>query len=313
MSKQRRIHYPNGFYQVKLSANVQQSLFVIQQDVDYFYHLLHQGTQRYHYRCHAFCLLPDAIHLLIQISEQPLSKLMHNLSFRYTRYFQQQHDYQGHVFSGRYKAVLLEPGANVLASLRYIHLQPVREKLIDNANQYEWSGQKAYMGKQHVNFLTSEQLLQQFDPDLQQARVFYQGYLLASLRKPSASAVIDVTTPVGIIGSRDFIGKVARLEAPSSTLHIDDLVTLVCQQFNLSRKMLMALGKQRHTADARGMLAMLVKQQPHINFVDLAKLMQRDASSLSSHASRMEQRCRNNKHLQQQFEQLSAKLALRAA
>ncbi|MDQ6962001.1 MAG: transposase, partial [Mariprofundaceae bacterium] len=86
------------------------------------------------------------IHLAIQVSNVPLSNIMQNSSFRYIRWFNYRQKRFGHLFQGRYKAILIDHNTYFLDLVRYIHLNPVRAKMVKDARDYEWSGHRAYLG-----------------------------------------------------------------------------------------------------------------------------------------------------------------------
>tara|TARA_R110000868_G_scaffold380784_4_gene647044 strand:+ start:35910 stop:36842 length:933 start_codon:yes stop_codon:yes gene_type:complete len=298
MPRQNRIHCPNAFYHVILQGNSHQTLFNDKQDGEYCYDLLAQGVERYGHRIHAFSFLGSSIQLLIQVNDTPLSDIMHNLSFRYTRWVNKRHQRNGHVFAGRYRAILVEPGEHLLSVLRYIHLQPVREDLASKPKDYFWSGHRCYLGEMTLPWLTTDDLLQRIDSDIEQARTFYQGYVVAGMRKANTDDFMNLVTQDNILGSEEFIAKVHGNEQPQSTqVDLQQLLQCVCKSFTIDEQALASLGKQRSSSDARGVLAMLVKQQPHINFVELSHVVNRDATTLSAHAARIEKRCKQDETL----------------
>src|SRR6185312_7959301 len=155
MARKPRIHCPGGVYHVTLVGNGGQQIFFSPDDSKQFYYLLAEGVRRYGYRVHAFCLITTHAHLLLQIAEIPLAKAIHNLSFRYTQWINQRQRRRGHLFQGRYKAILIE--VNQLPELiRLIHFDPVRAKLVNHPKEYRWSSQRAYLGQENLSWLTTE-------------------------------------------------------------------------------------------------------------------------------------------------------------
>jgi len=114
MARKPRLEVPGGLYHVILRGNAQQDIFFTDDDRQAFYDLLGEGSQRFGYRIHAFCLMTNHIHLAIQTSEKPLSQSLHNLSFRYTRYVNKTQNRAGHLFQGRYKALLVDADSYLL-------------------------------------------------------------------------------------------------------------------------------------------------------------------------------------------------------
>lgn len=96
---------------------------------------------------HAFCLMTNHIHLLIQVGATLLGKTMHDVLFRYAQYLHQRYGTDGHVFQDRYKAVPCATDAHLLTVLRYIHRNPVKHGVVDDPGKWEWSSHAAYLGE----------------------------------------------------------------------------------------------------------------------------------------------------------------------
>ena len=80
-------------------------------------------------RIHAFCQMTNHVHLIIQVGEIPLSRVMQNLSFRYTRYINSKYNRIGHLFQGRDKALLIDVNSYFVELVRYVHCNPVRAEV----------------------------------------------------------------------------------------------------------------------------------------------------------------------------------------
>lgn len=139
MARKPRIHYPGAFYHVMLRGNDGQVIFFDDSDRCRFYLLIQEGISRFRYRVHAFCCMGNHIHLTIQVSEIPLSRIIQNLSFRYTRWINRKYGRIGHLFQGRYKAILVDADIYLAQLVRYIHLNPVRGRLVMNPEDFSWS------------------------------------------------------------------------------------------------------------------------------------------------------------------------------
>ncbi len=135
------------------------SQFVSDADRCQFLLLLQEGIARFGHRIHAFCLMTNHVHLAIQVDTIPLSKIMQNLSFRYTRWFNRREQRIGHLFQGRYRAVLVERDSYLLELVRYIHLNPLRAGMVQDVVDYAWSGHRAYAGLDLLPWLTEDYML----------------------------------------------------------------------------------------------------------------------------------------------------------
>jgi len=138
MPRKPRIHYPGALYHVMLRGNGGADVFLEDGDRYRFYLLLQEGVERFGFRIHAFCLMDYHIHLALQVGEISLSRIMQNLSFRYTQWINWRTKRKGHLFQGRYKAILIEEDEYLLQLVAYLHLNPVRAGMIDNPIDYRW-------------------------------------------------------------------------------------------------------------------------------------------------------------------------------
>src|SRR5580765_8376046 len=138
MARKPRLHVSGGLYHVILRGNARQNVFFTAADRKYFFNLLAEGVGRFGYRVHAFCLMTNHLHLALQVGDVELSAGMKNLSFRYTRYLNTRLKRVGHVFQGRFKAFLVDQDRYGLALVRYLHLNPVRARMVKHAGAYAW-------------------------------------------------------------------------------------------------------------------------------------------------------------------------------
>jgi len=119
-----------------LRGNGGQDIFFSPEDRYRLFLLIQGGLERFRHRVHAFCLMNNHIHLAVQVSDISLSRIVQNLSFRYTRWVNSQQKRMGHLFQGRHKAVLVGRDNYLLELVRYIHLNPVRTGLVMRAEDY---------------------------------------------------------------------------------------------------------------------------------------------------------------------------------
>ena len=178
MTRKQRYHIPGAFYHIMMRGNDGQTIFFYNEERCRLCLLIQEGVEKYGHCIHAFCLMGNHIHLLIRVGLTPLSKIIHNLSFRYSQYFNRRHKKIGHVFQGRFKAILIQEEAYFLRLLRYIHMNPVRAHLVEEPEAYPWSGHGAYLGQMEFVWLTTEYGLGKFADQLGIARLKYRDYVL---------------------------------------------------------------------------------------------------------------------------------------
>ncbi len=126
MARHPRIHLAGALYHVMLRGNGGQSVFIDDEHREHFESLVGEGVARFEHRIHGYCWMANHVHLAIQVNQVPLAKIMQSLSFCYTRWLNKRQNRIGHLFQGRYKALLVDADAYLLELIRYIHLNPIR-------------------------------------------------------------------------------------------------------------------------------------------------------------------------------------------
>lgn len=178
MARPLRIEYPGAIYHVTSRGNARLRIYEDDQDRRSFLRLLEEVVDRYHWLCHAYCLMDNHYHLLIETSDGNLSQGMRQLNGIYTQRFNRRHGKVGHIFQGRFKAILVDRESYLLELCRYVVLNPVRTGTVARPAQYAWSsyGATAGMGKAPA-FLTRDWLLAQFGEDRHISQRKYQEFV----------------------------------------------------------------------------------------------------------------------------------------
>lgn len=147
MARPLRIEFPGAVYHVTSRGNERKPIFRDGEDRELFLEILHQITEKYNWVCHAYCLMDNHYHLLIETPEGNLSKGMRQLNGVYTQAFNRRHNRVGHIFQGRYKAILIQKDSHLLEACRYVVLNPVRAGVIQKPEDWPWSSYNATRGK----------------------------------------------------------------------------------------------------------------------------------------------------------------------
>lgn len=138
MPRHPRIHASGLLYHLMARGNNGQPTFLDQTDYDGFLTALQTTRGRYPFRLYAYVLMPNHVHLLVEVGATPTGKLMQALFTAYVRAFNRRHRRRGHLFQGRYKAIVCDRDSYLLELVRYIHLNPVRAGLVQRPG--EWPG-----------------------------------------------------------------------------------------------------------------------------------------------------------------------------
>ncbi len=147
MARPLRLEFPGALYHVTSRGDRQESTYEDDSDRDRFLSLLDDVSSRFNWLCPAYCLMDNHYHLLIETPEANLSKGMRQLNGVYTQRFNRAHSRSGHVFQGRYKAILVEKDSYLLELARYVVLNPVRAGMVRAAKDWRWSSYRATTGQ----------------------------------------------------------------------------------------------------------------------------------------------------------------------
>ncbi len=146
MTRPLRIEYPGALYHVMSRGNAHQDIYLDDKDRRIFLKNLENCIETHHLICHAYCLMNNHYHLLLETPDGNLSKAMRNINGIYTQGFNRRHGRVGHILQGRYKAYLIEKETYLLEITRYIVLNPVRAGLVGQPHLWRWSSYRATSG-----------------------------------------------------------------------------------------------------------------------------------------------------------------------
>src|SRR5512139_759104 len=177
MARRPRIHFNGALYHVISRGNHGQRTFRDEKDFKRFLAYLSNCKAKFPFRLFAYALMQNHIHLLLEVKRIPLSKIMQSLLVRYTRYFNTRHDEKGHLFQGRYKAIVCDKDVYLLELVRYIHLNPVRAKIVKRPEDYAWTGHFSYIGKGTESLIDEGFVLKQFSDNRSLARRRYRQFI----------------------------------------------------------------------------------------------------------------------------------------
>ena len=181
-----------------------------------FVEILAAVVERFHWLCHVYCLMDNHYHLLVETPEPSLARGMRQLNGVYTQRYNARHGKTGHVFQGRYKAVIVEKEAHLLEVSRYVVLNPVRAGTVKRPEQWRWSSYRATGGlcKAPV-FLKTDWLLMQFGSKRYEAQRAYRQFVRDGLEGPSPWKGL-----VGgiLLGGEEFVARCRALIDPRKPL-----------------------------------------------------------------------------------------------
>ena len=145
MARKPRIHYQGALYHVIVRGNNRSYIFRSKDHKEKYKKIVLKYKKRYRFKLYAYCIMDNHTHLLIEVADIPLAKIMQGIQQVFTQYYNRRNKTTGHVFEQRYKSFLCDKENYLLSLIRYIHQNPVRSKPTDTLN-YKWSSHREYLG-----------------------------------------------------------------------------------------------------------------------------------------------------------------------
>jgi REP element-mobilizing transposase RayT len=286
MARKPRVEFDGAFYHVIVRGNQRQKTFHDDHDRQSYLQRIEHYRQRYRFRLYAYVLMANHVHLLLETKSVGLAKIMQGIQGRYTQRYNRRHRKVGHLFQGRYQAILCDRDAYLLELVRYIHLNPARLKVPQNPWRYRWSSHAVYLGKPGTVKIDAEQILGQFSANLAAARRGYQKFMEDGLKQGHDEKYYE-TIDQRFLGEERFLEKVAErseareVEISGKKLGFARLLEAMAETHDVKSGDLLSAGRQRRWVATRAQLVYLARQWCGLTAKELGRRLHRDASMIS--------------------------------
>lgn len=201
-----RIEYPGAFYHITSRGNEQKDIFKSEHDFGKFLVYQETAVRRYGAIVHVYCLMNNHYHLLLETPHGNLSQIMRHINGAYTTYFNTKRQRVGHLFQGRYKAILVDADEYAEELSRYIHLNPVRAGIVTKLEDYDWSSYQSYVGKKKTpSWLKTDFILSYFGENKKISQEKYSEFVKAEVETESP---LKDTVASTILGGIDFVREI---------------------------------------------------------------------------------------------------------
>jgi len=314
MARKPRVHFPTALYHVIVRGNRRQAIFLEGKDFRTYLSFLAEYRTKYSFHLYAYALMRNHLHLLMAVEETPLSKIMQVLQFRYTRYFNRRYRKVGHLFQGRYKAILCDTDSYLLELVRYIHLNPVRSGLVGDPDKYLWTGHLSYIGKGEDDLLDKALVLSQFGKRRNQARGRYRRFVLDGLSLGHQKKYYEVKDQ-RYLGEDEFIDQIERIKTSAEPgffeIPLEDIVQEVIDHMAIGRDRMYSLSRDRRGAYGRAVVGYLARKLTGSLVKDIARHFQREPTTISEGVMKMESRVEKDRELARRIEYMRSNLMKR--
>lgn len=290
MPRGRRLSRINQCYHIMLRGVGGQNIFSEAAERVRFCLLLQAASEKHDFKIHAFCLLDNHVHLILEPVGAPISSCIHAFSFRYAQYFNKRHRRRGYLYQGRYKSILIEDGQYLKRLIRYIHLNPVEGGLCKDPQGYKWSSHRAYLGAAEYVWLTTEHVLCRFGSNKAESLLKFAEFFQSNVNARVENMEITKALKESVFGSASFtqtlIFKEHEFKENSLRISLEEALAFVCNRFQITKDKLVSSDKSKHYVDARSVLSLIAKKAKDWSLEDMAHALGKNNGTISRLASR---------------------------
>jgi putative transposase len=207
MARSLRIQYEGAFYHVTSRGNERKKIFFTLRDYEKIKEYISEAWQKFDFTVHCYVLMSNHYHLLIEVRDRNLPKIMHHINSSYSIYLNTKRKRCGHVFQGRYKAIIVDKDQYLSELSRYIHLNPVRAKMVEKPEMYPFSSYRAYITGSEDVIVRTATILSLFADESQSAKSRYKDFVEDVVGEDLESPLLK-SYGGGILGDEDFVNEV---------------------------------------------------------------------------------------------------------
>lgn len=206
MARKSRVEVEGGLYHIMTRGNNRQLIFNAHDDYLKMLVLLARQKCKLPFYLYAYCLMPNHVHLLMERRRDAIGRVMQRLLTGYSQYYNRKYRRIGHLFQGRYKGILCQTDQYLAELVRYIHLNPVRAKIVSRPEAYPYSSHRAYMGIDEPWLVDIEPVLRHFGANKKLARERFELFVSAGIKLDHREEFCRAEEG-RILGSEEFVEK----------------------------------------------------------------------------------------------------------
>lgn len=204
MARKARVEVEGGLYHVITRGNNGQAIFNCREDYRKFLSLLEVQKYKLPFFLYAYCLMSNHVHLLIERQADAIGRIMHRVLTGYSQYYNRRYQKVGHLLQGRHKAILCQSDRYLAELVRYIHLNPVRARMVRRPEDYEYSSHRKYLGLEAAGIVEVNPVLRHFGARKKVARERFGQFVMAGIKHGHRDEFYQ-TDEGRILGSEEFV------------------------------------------------------------------------------------------------------------
>ena len=311
MPHRTRIQLRRAYYHIMLRGNYRQIIFQDDEDRQHFYNVMSTCVRQFDYKVHLFCLMSNHIHLVIETAEIPISKIMQSICVRYVMHYNKKHQKQGQLFQGRFKSVLIQDEKYLLELCFYIHMNPVKAKMVESVDEYYWSSHQAYLGKKSLSWLSTKNITQLLQIHVDVKSNHYRAFMLNRDEKYIEPQYYHIDEGGNLI----FHLSMHEKNKTTALLNLKNysfkqIINVVCHSLQVQKEALIGNSLSRDIVEARIIVAYFSHYHANYLLKDIASYYGMQADSLSRTMNRYLKRKNICQTLQNKFREIEGRLLI---
>ena len=304
MARPLRITYPGALYHVTARGNERRKIFLSRANYAKFLSYLTDAVHKYGVILHAFTLMGNHYHLVVETPDANLSAFVHAVNSAYTTYFNIKRKRAGHLFQGRYKSIVIEKDPYLLEVSRYIHLNPVRAGIVQKPEEYALSSYRVYIFPKEETIVARELIWEMISKNRKEAPKRYKKFVESALAKIPPNPFERVYGGA-ILGKAPFIKDVLKRAAKlipknetaqrrvlSSTVSgLDEIIRFLSSHFNVPEGVIIS------TPPYRSYALYLARKHTPVASADIGRYFNVSCSAVTKMGTRLKQRMEKDRPL----------------
>ncbi len=313
MARQLRVEFAGAIYHVSSRGNERNSIFKDDSDRDLFIKTLRESVEVAGVEVIAYVLMDNHYHMILEAPNANLSHFMQHFGLTYTIRFNKRHGRNGHLFQGRFKAILVEEDPYLLVLSRYIHLNPVRTKEWEGTTveekwrylkDYLWSTLPGYLNeRKKLNWIRYEKIEDYFKRNKEFSKMAYRRYMMEGVKNTLSSPFAEVKSRM-VLGSDGFLERVRNyldkrisareipaLRSLRKVLTIEEILFEVANHFQVDREMLIS----KRGKELRQIAMEMAYRYTGCSQEEIGEFFGVDYSTVSQNRRRLELRLKENR------------------
>jgi len=330
MPRQSRLDTPGALHHIIARGNERRKIFEDKRDCKEFLIRLGDILSGTETICYAWAIIPNHFHLFLRTGSFPVSTIMRRLLTGYAIYFNRRHRRYGHLFQNRYKSILCQEDPYFQELVRYIHLNPLRAKLVNGMgalDKYPYSGHRALMGMAKKEWQDTKYVLGWFGKGIKQGRSRYHDFMKEGVsmgKRPELTggglvrsvggwlnlmemrrAKVFVKGDERILGEGDFVEQMLQKSGEaferksllkSQGWDLDKLAAYVANLLEIDISVVWSAGKYKHIVEARSLLCYWAVREMGVSMTSLAKRLKLSVAAITQSVERGERLKQENSY-----------------